>query len=339
MTSVVSKRRVVVFALGGTIAMTADPRGGVVPTLSGQDLLAGVPGLVELGVEVEVEEFRRIPAGSLSFADLHGLSAAIDSRLAAGADGVVVIQGTNTIEETAYLVDLTHRHDAPVVFTGAMRNPTLAGPDGPANLLAAVATAAHPACRGLGCLVVFADEIHAAAQVRKSHTMSVAAFTSPNTGPLGHLVEGVPRILTRPAHRYTVPGRPVPGRSPRVALMTVTLGDEGESLPATADLDGLVVAAFGVGHVPERLLPELTAQAARIPVVYTSRTNAGSTATGTYGFPGSERDLIARGLIPAGFVDPVKARLLLYTLLRHGIDRSGVAEAFAAAGTTAAAGA
>mgnify|MGYP001206393154 CR=1 FL=1 len=333
MPSVVSGRRVVVFALGGTIAMTADASGGVVPTLSGEQLVAGVPGLRDLGIRVEVTDFRRMPAGSFSFEDLHELAAAVDDCLGRGADGVVVVQGTDTIEETAYLLDLTHRHDAPVVFTGAMRNPTLAGPDGPANLLAAITVAAHPACRGLGCLVVLADEIHAAAQVRKAHSMSIAAFVSPDTGPLGYLVEGVPRLLTRPARRYTVPAAPPLARTPRVALVTVTLGDTGESLPDPADLDGLVIASFGVGHVPARLVPELAAVAARIPVVFASRAGSGPTATGTYGFAGSERDLLARGFIPAGFLDPLKARLLLYTLLRHGIDRAGIVEAFTVAGT------
>ena len=118
-----------------------------------------------------------------------------------GAHGVVVTQGTDTMEETAFLVDCLWDDDAPFVFTGAMRNPTLPGADGPANLTAAIRTAAVDAARGRGAMVVFNDEIHAARFVRKTHSTSPAAFRSPDAGPIGHVVEGVPRFLTDVSRR------------------------------------------------------------------------------------------------------------------------------------------
>ena len=136
------KPRVAVLTLGGTIAMTAAPGGGVAPALSASDLLAGVPGLEDEGVELEVRDVANKPGASLSFGDVFGLADVISEVLGGGYAGAVVIQGTDTIEETAYLLDLLIASDAPVVVTGAMRNPSLAGADGPANILAAIRVAA-----------------------------------------------------------------------------------------------------------------------------------------------------------------------------------------------------
>jgi L-asparaginase len=324
---------VVVFGLGGTIAMTAATTGGVTPTLSPQQLLDAVPGLTDTGIDVNVVAFRNRPGASLTFDDISQLAAAIRNHLTAGATGAIVTQGTDTIEETAYLLDLLHDLPQPVVVTGAMRNPTLAGADGPANLLAAVQVAASPLARSLGCLVVLADEIHAAARVRKTHSTSTGTFASPNGGPLGYLIEGAPVFIARPVTRYVIPQPSAEAASPRVGLYTASLGDDGACLSAVAaGLDGLVVAGFGVGHVPDTWLDTLTELAARMPVVLASRTGAGPILTATYGFPGSELDLLSRGLIPAGLLDPHKARILLHLALTAGADAATVAATFRAAG-------
>jgi L-asparaginase len=326
-----ASRRVDVISLGGTIAMTTAAAGGVVPALSADQLLASVPDLADLDIEVRAEDLRRLPGASLGFEDLTAVVNVIANRFAAGVDGIVVVQGTDTIEETSYLLDLYHPGPQPVVVTGAMRNPTLAGADGPANLLASIQTAASHQTRNLGCLVVLADEIHAARRVRKTHSTSGSTFQSRNGGPLGYLMEGRPIILNRLTHRTVVP--PPVARQPRVALVTIVVGDDGVLLHGLADrVDGVVIAAFGVGHVPENLVPLLEDLAARVPVVLASRTGAGPVLAGTYGFPGSERDLLARGLIPAGFLHPYKARVLLHALLGAGADRKSITAAVAAAG-------
>ncbi|MFD3534341.1 asparaginase [Streptomyces sp. NPDC058664] len=317
---------VTVFTLGGTISA----RGGDAARMTGQEVLAGL-GAPE---DVVLRDFRRIPSSTLSFEDLAALADEVRAAVADGS-GVVVVQGTDTLEETAFLLDLLCTTEQPIAVTGAMRRPDLPGADGPANLAAALAVAADPACRNLGVLVVLADEIHAARHARKTHTTSIATFTSPGTGPLGAVVEGRPRILLRPA----VPAALRPLKldpSVRVALVTLSLGDRGELLDAVDDrFQGLVVAAFGGGHAPAPLVEPLAELARRIPVVLASRTGGGTTLTDTYRSPGSEHDLLHHGLIPAGPLDPAKARILLHTLLSSGAtgpagyDRPRITAAFA----------
>ncbi|MEU6948228.1 asparaginase [Streptomyces sp. NPDC046316] len=321
--------RVTVFTLGGTISA----RGGDASRMTGAEVLAGLGVTDGTDLAVELRDFRRLPSSSLTFEDLAALAQEIRDTVAEGS-GVVVVQGTDTLEETAFLLDLLCETSRPVVVTGAMRRPDLPGADGPANLAAAITVAADPGCAGLGVLVVLADEIHAARHVRKTHTTSVTTFASPGAGPLGAVVEGEPRVLLRPTGTSAIhPLRFDP--AVRVALVTLSLGDRGELLEAVdSRFDGLVVAAFGAGHVPAWLVEPLERLATRIPVVLASRTGAGATLTRTYRGPGSEHDLLKRGIIPGGPLDPAKARLLLHALLStgakspSGYDRPGITAAF-----------
>lgn len=312
---------VAVFSLGGTIASTntgsAAPSGGVSPRLGARELVAAVPQLQDVA-QLETIAFRQVASGDLAFADLVELAQEIDKRFEAGLDGVVITQGTDSIEETAFALELLVRGTSPVVVTGAMRNPTLAGPDGPANLLAAVQVAAAPEAAGLGPLVVLNDEIHAARFVRKTHTSSPATFRSETAGAIGWIVEGRVRIAFRVLplnYRATLAGD-----VPPVALLTCALGDDARLIDHVRSVGyaGLVVQGFGGGHVPGHVVPALERLAQEIPVVLTSRTGSGEALTSTYGFPGSERDLLSRGVIPGGFLDGPKARILLSLALAGG---------------------
>lgn len=305
--------RITVFSLGGTIASTknsAGSLGGVTPQLGADELVAAVPELGHMA-SIEAVSFREVASPNLGFADLTDLAREITLRFDDGVLGVVVTQGTDTLEETAFLLDLLVRSSKPVVVTGAMRNPTLAGSDGSANILAAVQTALSPQARGLGCVVVMNDEIHAARFVRKMHTASPSTFHSPNAGPLGSVIEGRPRIVLRPPAlaRVVVDS----ARIPSVALLRCSLDDDLRLVTHVESMGyaGLVIEAFGGGHVSERAVPALEKLAARIPVVLASRTGSGDVLEQTYGYVGSEKDLLSRGLISAGLLDGLKARLLL----------------------------
>ena len=326
---------VVLYTLGGTISMAGvrgDSSGGsgVVARLGGADLAADVPGLGETGVILKVEDIERVPSADLTFAQVLDLVRRASEAVQAGASGVVVTQGTDTLEESAYLADLVWPHPEPLVFTGAMRNPTLAGPDGPANLLAAVRATAEPRTRGLGVLVAFNDELHAARWVRKAHATSTATFLSPDAGPIGRLEEERVRVLSVPP-RYdplTIPSHDALAHT-RVALHTALLDEQGDELDGIGErYQGLVVAGFGVGHVTRRLVPALAELAAQMPVVLTSRAGAGPVLRHTYGAPGSEIDLQRRGLINGGLLHPCKARVLLRLLLAAGAGREEIAAAF-----------
>jgi L-asparaginase len=302
----------------------------VTPRLGAAELVQAVPEIQRVA-QLETVAFRQTASGDLTLPDLVALAAEIGRRFEQGVDGVVVTQGTDTIEETSFALDLLLPGDRPVVVTGAMRNPTLAGPDGPANLLAAVQVAAAPGAAGLGTVVVLDDEVHAARFVRKTHTSSPAAFRSVTAGPIGWIVEGRPRIAFRLPALAGVPYRVAGDAVPPVALLTAVLGDDARLVEqvAAAGYAGLVVEAFGGGHVPSSAVPALAELAAQLPVVLASRTGGGEVLRETYGFPGSERDLLSRGLVPAGFLDGRKARILLSVLLAGGRDVDGVRTAFA----------
>lgn len=324
-----------VFSLGGTIAMGApvgSERGSVVE-LDAADLMMLASRYGEIGIDVETHDFRRLPSAHITFADLFALKRAVDERIAAGAVGVVVTQGTDTIEETCWFIDVLHDSDVPIVFTGAMRAPTAPGADGPANLIAAIRVACTPDARGSGAFVVFNDEIHAARDICKMHSASPSAFVSPNGGPLGYVVEDVARILRGVSSRVTlanVTERP----SLRVALYVPTIDDAPSHVLSSLSegCDGLVVAGFGAGHVPLSALPALERMVATIPVVLCTRTGSGPSLAETYSYPGSEKDLLAKGLIRGGFLHPYKARILLYLLMCSGAGDDKIRQTFAVAG-------
>ncbi len=324
---------VAIASLGGTITMVADETGtGVRPALDAAALVASVPGLAD-AARLVTETLATKPGASLEVGELLAALEWAEARIADGAAGVVLVQGTDTIEETAYLLELHWRRPEPLVVTGAMRPPQAAGADGPANLLAAVQVAGAPESRDRGVLVVMNDEVHAAARVRKTRSSGVGAFASLDFGPLGHVEEG--RVVYgSPAAPHAALPLPAARSHPPVALIETHLGDDGRLLELVHDAGyaGAVLGGFGVGHVSAGLARAVRELAPGFPLVLATRTGGGTTFRGTYGFRGSERDLLDAGVIGAGWLDPRKARMLLATLLADGASPARIHAEFAERG-------
>ena len=313
-------RPVRLIAAGGTIAMSG-PR--AVPALDAAGLVQALPELA-LVPRLEAENVLSLPGPQISLAEALTL---IDraGEAAGGGEGVVVTTGTDTLEELAMLAALTYGGEAPIVFTGANRPAGRPGADGPANLLDAVAVAGAEAAAGLGVLAVFGGEIHAGTTVRKVDSTGPAAFGSPAAGPLGRVVQGRLWLHARPLRPAPLAVTALDGR---VAIVTATLGDDGQLLrAATKSGDGVVVVAFGAGHVTPGMLDAI--RAATVPVLITGRPERAQMLFSTYGFEGSEADLRGAGAIAVPFLSAVAARIALLACLGAGLSGPALAAALA----------
>jgi len=317
--------RVAVVFTGGTISMAYDRvAGGNVPTLDGAAILARTPGLADIA-DIAAIDWGRLPGSHFTIATLVELWATIrEAASDPNVDGVVVVQGTDTIEESAFCWDLLHGGETPIVVTGAMRSSTEAGYDGPANLSDAVRAAASPSLRGEGVTVVMAGTVHAADDVAKRHATAPSAFQSPNLGPLA--VVGRDRVVLgrrRAGRRHVAQA----SAAEPVHLITSAAGTDGSLLDATVRLGtrGIVVAAAGSGNTSaELLVAGERAIAHGIPVVLVSRTGAGWAGTG-YAFPGGGGTWVRAGAMLAGSLNGPKARIALAFGIGNGLDQAGLA--------------
>jgi L-asparaginase len=317
-------REVTVLAAGGTIAMAGE--GAAMPRLDAAALVAAVPALAAVA-GLQARTLGSWPGVQVSADDALEIARAAAAAAAAGR-GVVVTHGTDTLEETAVLCDLLHGADAPVVLTGAIRPASAAGADGPANLLDAVRAAGDRSTAGLGALVAFAGELHAARSVRKSDSVSPRAFSSPRGGPIGRVAEERVEVWSAPSRR---PPLPVAQLDARVDVIAAGLGDDGALVQAAsaAGADGIVAVLLGAGHAPPAFLAACRAAAAQIPVVACVRPECGRILRATYGFAGAEGDVRRAGMILAPALSPAAARITLMACLGAGHSRVATAAVFA----------
>jgi L-asparaginase len=303
-------------ATGGTIASLPDPLTGVVrPAVSAADLVRTVPGLGE----IEVEEVAHVNGWNVTPALMLDVARRAAAALEQGADGVVVTHGTDTVEETAFLCDVTVRSSEPVVFAAAMRSGGEVGADGPRNLLCAAQVARS--ARGLGTVLVLGDEVHAARWARKLDSFRASAFASPGHGPLGTVVPGAVRLGVGSPSRFSVDLPAALGAAVPV-VQTYTGIEEGliEAVLDATGAAGLVLEGTGLGNVPGSAERGIQAAVARgLPVVVATRVPSGGTGA-VYGGPGGGVTLHELGAVAAGGLSAAKARLLLMLLLATGGD-------------------
>ena len=309
---------VVVVSTGGTIAMRPDPETGkLVPAVSGEELvdMLAWPEAPPL----ELDDFVRVP----SF-DMHGeLALSLAERVIEHADrrnlaGVVVTHGTDTMEESVYLIDRLLRADVPVVLTGAQRGADEPDTDGPRNLRDAIRVASAPAARGRGAMIAFAGEIHAAREVRKVHTSALPAFAAPGYGPIG-AVDGERVVFQRHSERR--PALPVPAELAPVDLIRLYAGSDARFVHAAVEAGAraIVLEGTGRGNANDQVVAGVRdAVAHGVTVAVCSRCASGRVEP-VYG-RGGGRDLADAGAIFAGDLAGPKARVLLQIALGAGLD-------------------
>ncbi|PYP88298.1 MAG: L-asparaginase [Blastocatellia bacterium AA13] len=303
------KKKLAIYFTGGTISMKYDPEvGAAVPALSGHEIIRNVRGLAE-EIDYEIIDFGRFPGPHMTPRRMMELSAQVKATIARDEiAGVVVTHGTDTLEETAYLFDLTISSDKPVVFTGAMRNSSELGYDGPSNILSAARTAASEMARGLGTMVVLNEVILSAAEATKTHTESFDSFQSPEFGPLGVIDKGAVIIRRPRTARFQIPAEAV---AEPVFLLKLASGVDRVLIDSCieAGAKGIVLEALGRGNVPPEIVPGIArALELEIPVVLTSRCLGGRVYQ-SYGYEGGGKRLLDMGVIFADFLSGQKARI------------------------------
>ncbi|MDV3427296.1 MAG: asparaginase [Bacillota bacterium] len=321
-------KKVAVVFNGGTISMKVDERlKAAVPSLSSEEILSMVTG-IERFAKIESYTFSNLPSPQMSPKDMIELSLYIKNILKReDIDGLVVTHGTDSLEETAFLLDLTIKSSKPVVITGSMRSASELGYDGPANLSASICTAISEGARDRGVLVCLNDEINCAHEVTKANSMSLNAFRSPSFGPIG-IVDNNQVIFYRDSIK-------------KEQILTDTIDDKVVLFKCVSGMDsslidyslnsgasGIVIEGMGRGNVPPNVVPGIkNAIEKNIPVVLVSRCYEGRVLD-TYGYHGGGKELRKMGVIFADNLPGQKARIKLMLALSVTKDTAIIKKMF-----------
>ncbi|MBN1970447.1 MAG: asparaginase [Candidatus Delongbacteria bacterium] len=319
-------KKILVITTGGTIAMKKLSKNtGAVPALTGQDLVNLVPGLKAVA-NLDLLEFCNLPSPSMTPEKMFELSKLVGEKIK-NFDGVVITHGTDTVEETSYLLYLTLSTKKPVVFTAAMRSNDEVGLDGPRNLLDAVKVAASPLSFDRGVMLVISNMIFSVREVYKTSTGFANAFGAPNYGFLGMVDAGEVVYYRKPEIRENYKCQSL---ETRVDLIKVCTGNDRKFIDCSINsgVKGIVIEAFGRGNVPPVIHDAIKdAIAENIPVVVTSRVPNGR-VKGIYGYAGGGKLLEESGVIMGSDLNSEKARLKLMVLLGNGMNHADIKNCF-----------
>lgn len=315
---------------GGTISMKVDERlKAAIPAMSDSEILTTVSGIEKIA-QVETIHFGSYPGPHMDVDRMFELAKVIE-KLSDRQDikGIVVTHGTDCLEETAFFLDLVLEHKKPVAVTGAMRNGSELGYDGPANLSAAICTVCSEESAAQGVLVVMNNQVYSADEVSKIHTMALDTFMSPDFGPLG-IVDGDQVIYYR---EHRIKHQPIKASgTKKVGLLKTAAGDEGDLLEymVGAGYEGIVIEGMGRGNVPPKMVAGIEKAIAKdIPIVLVSRCLKGRVLD-SYGYEGGGRKLREMGVILGDNLSGQKARIKLMLLLGVTSDVSEIKKRFEA---------
>lgn len=322
------KNKIAVIFNGGTISMKVDPKlKAAVPTLSGEDIMAMVTG-IESFADIETHTFSSLPSPHMTPEIMMELSLKIQGLLQRDdITGVVVTHGTDTLEETAYLLDLTIKSEKPVIVTGSMRNSSELGYDGPANLAAAIVTAMAEESKNKGVLVCLNDEINCASEVTKEHSMHLNTFQSPEFGPVGVVDSNQVIFYRDKLSKQYINTSDV---SNKVALIKAVAGIDGEYIDYCIEkgVKGIVIEAMGRGNIPP-LMAEAVERAIKsgIVIIMVTRCFKGRVMD-SYGYPGGGKQLRNAGVIFGDRLPGQKARIKLILALGYTDDMEKIKRIF-----------
>ena len=321
-------KKILIVFTGGTFSMMIDENtGAAVPRYSGEELLEKIPSAHDLA-EITCFDFGKYPGPHMTPELMFKLSRKISGIISQDDyAGVIVTHGTDTLEETAYLLDLTIRTPIPIIVIGSMKNSSEPDWDGPRNLLDAIHICLNPNSRDLGVLVCLNGEINAASEVTKTYTDDIDTFQSLDFGALGFVQNGRVIINRLPRKIETME---TPGINTNVDLLTVYAGMNEKFFQFSADsgTDGIVVEALGVGNVPPAAFEGIKYAIDKgIPVVLVSRCPAGETLD-IYGYPGAGKWLHQIGVIFAEYLNGQKARIKLMLALGRTKDHDELRKLF-----------
>ena len=321
-------KKIAIIFNGGTISMKIDEKiKAAVPSLSAEEIMSMIPGVEEYA-EIEAYTFSSRPSPYMTLETMLKLSKFTTELVEReDIDGVVITHGTDTLEETAYLLDLTVKTKKPVVVTGAMRSGSELGYDGPFNLATSICTAISDEAVGRGVLVCFNGELNSASEVTKANSMALNAFRTPNFGPIG-IVDNDNVIFYRDANyseKYDVSEI-----KKQVALIKCVVDMDSSYIDYLIEkgCGGIVIEALGRGNVPPKMVDGIKkAIELEIPVVVVSRCFEGRVFE-SYGYEGGGKQLKDLGVIFGDTLPGQKARIKLILAINSGMNIHEIARAF-----------